>query len=275
MSGALFHIYINVKTSNFQQMKKDTVHLANKTRWEAAADNWAAAADSRGKWKKCHEEPSIVFIDKTLEYLKGIEGKNIAVLGSGDNEVVFALAGMGANVTSIDISQGQLDHAAKRAMQLDLEVKFVQHDVTDLQSIRNEQFDLVYTGGHVAVWVADLEKYYHEASRILKPGGLFIVEEYHPFRRVWKASASKLEVGYDYFDKGPFKFYYNDNVLYPKKGELPSFEFHWTISDFCTAVLKSGCNILDLYEYGNTYESWEVAPMKGLPEILTIISRKK
>jgi len=256
-------------------MKTNTIHTANQKRWEAAADNWASAADSRGKWNQCHKDPSIVFVDKTLEYLSNIKGEKIAVLGSGDNEAVFALSGMGAEVTSIDISQKQLDHGAKRALELGLEVKFVRHDVTDLNSLASDQFDKVYTGGHVAVWVADLGKYYREAIRILKPGGLFMVEEYHPFRRVWGASDSKLEVNYNYFNRGPFEFHYNDDVLYPEKGELPSYEFHWTISDFCSAILKSGCNIVDLYEYGDTYESWEVAPVKGLPEILSIVARKK
>lgn len=256
-------------------MEAKEIHSINQERWDAAADNWAASADTRGIWNTCHEDPSIVFIDKTLKHLSDVKGQKIAVLGSGDNEVVFALAGMGAAVTSVDISQNQLDHAAKRAMELGLEIKFVRHDVTDLSSLADNQFDKVYTGGHVAVWVADLMKYYQEASRILKPGGLFIVEEYHPFRRVWAASEEKLEVGYKYGDRGPFKFSYNDNVLYPEQGTYTAYEFHWTVADFCTAILKSGCNIIDLYEYGDKYESWEVAPFEGLPEILTIVGKKK
>lgn len=255
-------------------METNQIHHTNKTRWEAAADNWAKAAESRGKWKACLEDPSIVFHQKTLSYLKNISGQRVAVLGSGDNEAVFALAGMGAVVTSIDISQGQLDHAAKRAEVLNLDIQFIQHDVTDLHSIMDEGFDMVYTGGHVGVWVADLNKYYSEAARILKPGGLFIVEEYHPFRRVWKESDKELKVEYPYFERGPFKFFYNDNVLYPEKGELPSYEFHWTVSDFMNCIIKNGCAIQEVYEYGLTSESWEVAPMHGLPEILSIVSKK-
>jgi len=256
-------------------MEANKVHQANQERWDAASDNWAASADTRGKWNTCHEDPSIVFVDKTLEFLSDVKGQKIAVLGSGDNEAVFALAGLGAEVTSVDISQKQLDHGARRAMELGLEVKFVRHDVTDLSSLSDGYFDKVYTGGHVAVWVSDLEKYYREASRILRSGGLFIVEEYHPFRRVWGASDSKLEVDYPYFNRGPFKFFYNDNVLYPEKGSYLAYEFHWTISDFCNAIIKSGCTILDMYEYGEEYESWEIAPLKGLPEMLTIIGQKK
>jgi cation diffusion facilitator CzcD-associated flavoprotein CzcO len=46
-----------------------------------------------------------------LKWLADVAGKSVAVLGSGDNQVVFALAGMGAKVTSIDISKQQLDVA--------------------------------------------------------------------------------------------------------------------------------------------------------------------
>jgi len=119
-----------------------------------------------------------------LEYLDGLSGTRVCVLGSGDNQVVFALAGLGAAVTSVDISQNQLDIAMKRSDELGLMVSFVRADVTDLSSLATASFDVVYTGGHVAVWVADLAKYYSEAARILRPNGLYVVNEYHPFRRI-------------------------------------------------------------------------------------------
>jgi ubiquinone/menaquinone biosynthesis C-methylase UbiE len=54
------------------------------------------------------------------------------VLGSGDNQVVFALSGIGARVTSIDISEQQLDFARSRTAALALSVEFVRADVVDL-----------------------------------------------------------------------------------------------------------------------------------------------
>ena len=255
-------------------MDKQSIHKANQKRWEASADNWAAAADSRGIWKKCHLDPSLEFCEKTLGYFKSIANNKVAVLGSGDNQAVIALAGMSAQVTSIDISQNQLDHAKARAQQLGLEISFIQQDVTNLNKIQDQQFDFVYTGGHVAVWVADLQKYYSEAVRILKPGGLLVIEEYHPFRRIWKSSKTDLKVGYNYFDRGPFHFKYSDNVLHPDKGDFDSYEFHWTISDFCNAIIQAGCTILEVYEYGDSYVDWEEAPVNGLPNILSIYGKK-
>lgn len=255
-------------------MDTQSIHGSNQKRWDAAADNWAKAADSRAIWNNCHKNPELVFCKRTLDHLNGVEGLKIAVLGSGDNEAVFALAGMGAIVTSTDISQNQLEHARKRSIQLGLDIDFIRQDVVKLDKLSDDTFDIVYTGGHVAVWVADLQSYYNEAVRILKPGGKYIVEEYHPFRRVWKESKTELKVGYKYFNRGPFMFEYNNNVLYPEKGQYQAHEFHWTISDFCNAILKAGARIEDMYEYGDTSESWEVADMHGLPEIFSVVGIK-
>jgi SAM-dependent methyltransferase len=184
----------------------DHFHDANRRRWDAASASWAHRADTRGIWKKCHLDPSLALYAAELRWLSDVAGKDVAVLGSGDNQVVFALAGMGAKVTSIDISERQLDVARSRAAALGLDIKFVQADVVDLSSLGNATFDLVYTGGYVAPWVSDLTRYYGEAARILKPDRLLIVSEYHPFRRVWSRSASDLKVGINYFDRGPHRF---------------------------------------------------------------------
>ena len=44
----------------------------------------------------------------------------------------------------------------------------MQADVTDLPVLADDSFGLVYTGGHVAVWVANIQQYYAEAGRIVK-----------------------------------------------------------------------------------------------------------
>src|SRR5713101_2214348 len=93
-------------------------------------------------------------------------------------------------------------------------VDFVRADVVDLSSLGDATYDIVYTGGHVAVWVSDLRRYYREAARVLKPNGRLIVSEYHPFRRVWKDSPNRLELGFNYFDRGPHCFEVASDVLY-------------------------------------------------------------
>jgi ubiquinone/menaquinone biosynthesis C-methylase UbiE len=210
-----------------------------------------------------------------LAYLRGIAGKRVCVLGSGDNQVAFALAGLGAVVTSVDISQRQLDVAARRAKELSLAMSFIRADVTDLSAIDSATFDVVYTGGHVAVWVSDLNTYYAEASRILRPNGLFMVAEYHPFRRLWRESRDQLAVEYPYFARGPFEYDVAPSVLNRAPGTFKSYEFHWTICDYINAVLKTGCHLVEVHEFGENVADWEGAPLQGLPEFLLLVARKE
>ena len=250
------------------------LHEANRKRWDAGAADWAKKADSRGLWRRCPEEPELVLSPNELKYLREISGKRAAVLGSGDNQVTFALAGLGAQVTSVDISDEQLAVGERRARELGLNVEFVRADVTDLSELASGHFDVVYTGGHVAVWVSDLDKYYAESARILKTGGLLLIAEYHPFRRIWKESKDRLVVEMPYFERGPFEYFMDDDILEPKPGDLKSYEFHWTMSDFVNAVVKGGCNIVEMDEFGTYVGDWEGAPMDGLPEFFLIVARK-
>jgi SAM-dependent methyltransferase len=227
-----------------------------------------------GIWRRCHLEPELVLRPEELAHLGDLHGRKACVLGSGDNQVVFALAGMGADVTSVDISQSQLDIAARRAGELGLEITFVRSDVTDLSVLSDATFDVIYTGGHVAVWVSDLWRFYAEAVRILRPGGLFIVNEYHPFRRIWAYHEDRLEVEFSYFDRGPHSYDRSDEVPGAEPGSLPSYEFHWTVSDFLSAVRSAGCNLIALQELGDGRQGWETPDLAGLPEDLLIVGRK-
>jgi len=250
------------------------LHEANRRRWDAGSAPWAQGADLRGIWRNCPSQPELVLSPKELEYLANIRNKRAAVLGSGDNQVAFALAGLGAIVTSVDISQNQLDVAERRARELGLSVSFLRADVTDLSAIDSSSFDLVYTGGHVAVWVSDIDGYYAEAARILRANGLFIIAEYHPFRRIWKESQEALMIESSYFERGPFEYDVTEEILWPKPGNLKCYEFHWTISDYINAVLKCGCCVVEVDEFGQEVADWEGVPMHGLPEFFLIIARK-
>ncbi|HYF49798.1 MAG TPA: class I SAM-dependent methyltransferase [Planctomycetota bacterium] len=246
-------------------------HEANRVRWQACAATWARKHGEY--WKRAYSDPSLVLLPEELELLGDVRGKNICVLGSGDNNVVFAFAGMGANATSVDISSNQLDTAKQRAELLGAKVRFVCNDVTELKDLAGNSFDIVYTGGHVAVWVSNLFKYYAEATRILKPSGLFLVDEYHPFRRLWK-EAEKLEMHVGYFERGPHEYDAVENVLDRTPGSLKQYEFHWTVSEFIRAVMENGNELLTVLEIGDEPEGWEASPLKGLPQRLIIAARK-
>ena len=243
------------------------MHAANRASWNDSAAWWQAREDKRGLWQRCSQDPTLVLSPTEMSFLKNIQGQEVAVLGSGDNEVVFALAGLGAHVTSVDIAEKRLEIAAERAAILGLDVSFLRADITELADLADNTFDLVYTGGHMSVWISNIAKYYAESVRILRPGGTFMVNEYHPIRRMWLDSTGPLP-RHSYFNRGPYQYQSDDG--------LPTFEYHWTVADHIQAVLDAGCALLQVEEYGEEVpdEDWMQVELKKFPAYLLIVGRK-
>lgn len=245
-------------------------HQANQSFWDASANWWKDREDHRGLWRKAHQDPFSILNPLEIPFVNNIEGKEVCVLGSGDNEVAFALVGLGGRVTSVDLSQRRLDIAADRASQLGLQLSFLQADVTDLSALASSSFDLTYTGGHVSVWVSDIEKYYSEAVRILKFGGVFLVSEYHPIRRMWAGSNGEENLPcHSYLNRGPYQ--------YMSEEGLPTFEYHWTVSDHVQAVIDAGCELVKVEEHDLQVEdedSLEVN-LNNFPSTLLVVGCKK
>jgi ubiquinone/menaquinone biosynthesis C-methylase UbiE len=242
-------------------------HEANKEFWDASTQWWKDKEDQRGLWMKAHEDPALVLSPAEMPFLKDVDKRDVCVLGSGDNEVAFALTGLGGHVTSVDISERRLAVAADRARTLGLQLKFLQSDVTDLSALVDNSFDLVYTGGHMSVWISDIQKYYAEAVRILKANGLFVVNDYHPIRRMW-LDADGPEPHHRYFNRGPYS--------YTSEEGLPTFEYHWTVADHIQAVVDAGCRIVKVEEHGEKIEDeyWMAVDLSKLPASLLIVGRK-
>ena len=220
-----------------------------------------------------HREPGRVLLPLELELLGDLRGRRACVLESGDNLAAFALAGLGARVTSVDISQAQLDVAAERASANGLDIEFVRADVCELD-LPDAQFDVVYTGGHIAVWVADLACFYTEATRVLRDGGLLLVNEYHPCRRPWTDDPERLALEHGYLERSPHTYRRAAHLFDDCPGELVGHEFAWTIADFLHAITRSRHRLVCFKELGDASERWEGAPLRGLPQHLLIAARK-
>lgn len=280
-------------------------HEANRIRWEHAASRYE---DWRGDdWRRCPDEPTLGLEGNTLQlidrFVGSLSGKRACVLASGDNYAAFALAGLGAQVTSVDFSQEQLNIAAGRAKELGLEIEFIQADVTELTSIKANRFDFVCSIRGVMVWIATPGKYYAEVYRILKPDGVFISYDIHPFQRPWNDYPEPFRMIKPYFETGPIESKYHpdtveshtryDEVLPEKQSDLlPAFNFHWTISDLLNAMIESGLELKYIEEELDTDPvfwhdpadwkisdtnptDWQQNPRVGLPAWLTLVAQKR
>jgi SAM-dependent methyltransferase len=280
------------------------MHEANRQRWDLAAPRYKVRREA--EWRRCHLDPSLGFERGSLallhRYMGDLSGKSACVLGSGDNYAAFALAGLGADVTSVDISQEQLSVAAERATQLGLDIHFVQGDITALPSLADDSFDLACSTNGVMIWITDPKAYYSEACRLLKRGGIFMSYDIHPFQRPWNDAPEPLKMVKPYFDSGPKEWLYDPDSgetrlaseveREERQGKVSAFKCNWTISELLTALLDAGFELLHILEEPDTDPTfwtmdavdnelecdlidWRKNPRVGLPVWLTLVAKKK
>ena len=110
----------------------------------------------------------------------GVQGKRLLDMGCGDGAEMLEWARAGAIVTGVDNSPVQLASARRNAEKLGVECRLVQADLLRLpDDLLQGEFDIVFTAW-VAAWIGDLDGWFANAWRALKPGGRFLLNGGHP-----------------------------------------------------------------------------------------------
>lgn len=112
----------------------------------------------------------------------------------------LAWAKEGARVVGVDLSPRSVEVARRLAKDLGLDAEFLEADVYEApEALSGRTFDIVYTGYGALVWLPDLERWAEVVGRLLKPGGVLYLSEFHPFHEMM--AEDRLEVAHDYFQE--------------------------------------------------------------------------
>lgn len=212
----------------------DRLTQLNGDSWNEGAARYSALVHSEKMMKRLLGDPKGAFAEATWrmieDYAPPLAGLTVLVPSSGDNHAVFAFAMLGAYVTSCDIVQNQLDNARRVASAYDwgARIRYLCCDTRTLAGVEDGAYDLVYTSNGVHVWIDDLDAMYASIRRALKPGGLCVMYDIHPFQRPFDDSA-RIVKPYDL--TGPFD---DGNEV----------TFTWRVMDLQNAMLGAGLRLL-------------------------------
>jgi SAM-dependent methyltransferase len=109
--------------------------------------------------------------ESEVQGLGDVAGRDVLELGCGAAQWSIALAEQGARAVGIDLSERQLIHAGRDVRGARVEVALV-HGNAEALPFRTSSFDIVFCD-HGAVCFASPSRIVPEASRVLRPGGLF------------------------------------------------------------------------------------------------------
>ena len=252
-----------------------------KAYWNETSDSeWYRSLRTAEKIRLLKEKPESAFHPAVYElirkYLPDLNGRRILLPSSGDNHAAFALAMMGARVTSADISERQLENASVIAGQLGLDIEFICDDTMKLSHIPDQAYDMVYTSNGTLSWISDIDSMYRNICRVLKPGGYSVMYDMHPFNRPFSGDAWKVpQIVKSYHDVLP--------------------NLHWRLQDLVNSQIRAGLNICEMAElpamdasFWFTYaelqqksleelegiNDWKKNPMAALPAWVTLVSKK-
>lgn len=252
-----------------------------KEHWNQTADSdWYQSLRTEERLEALRADPAIAFHPAVLglirKYCPDLNGLEVLLPSSGDNHAAFALAMLGAKVTSADISERQLEVAGSNAERLGLSIRFVCDDTMHLASLEENAFDLVYTSNGTHSWIHDLDSMYAGIHRVLKPGGHSIMYDVHPFQRPFTGEAWKAPAVCKAYDE-----------------VLPSC--HWRVQDLVNAHTVAGLSLREMAELPAVDASfwfpynelirqdpeelkhlgdWRRNPLAALPAWIAIAARK-
>ena len=209
--------------------------MDTKTYWNNISDKWYENSEEIVECIK--ENPEKGFPPDVYEMIKKefVDLKNVNVLipSSGDNIAAFSFHLLGANVTSSDLSDQQIENSIKIADKNKWNIEFLCCDSMLLKGIKDNEYDLVYTSNGAHIWIRDLSIMYKNFYRVLKKNGYYIFFETHPFIRPFDSSGTEIKIIKPYELTGPFHH------------ENGGTEYEWRLEDFIKGLLSADFTIKD------------------------------
>lgn len=183
-----------------------------------------------------------------LELLGNIEGKKILHLQCHFGMDTISLARRGARVTGVDFSDEAIDKARQLNKTLGTSVKFIQSDIYKLPEVLDEQFDVVFTSYGVVGWLPDMKRWARIVHHFIKPGGAFVMAEFHPV--IWMFSYDFKRVEFKYIDADPIVEEL-DGTYADREAPIKSKSVCWNhgLSTVLDALVKTGLVLIDFQEY--------------------------
>ena len=245
-------------------MVRKELHEDNRLAWNAAT---LAHNSHKADQAKFLREGGTTLFPTELELLGDIQGQSLVHLQCNAGQDTLSLARRGATVTGVDISDEAIAFARQLAADTGIPATFARADVYDWLAEAahgRARYDIVFSSYGVIIWLSDLRAWARGIAAILKPGGRFVLVEFHPFAMTFERDWTHSD---PYFSDGAARTFAHgigDYVALGGAALAPSgylagvgdfvnphrgHEFNWGLGEVATALLDAGLVITALREY--------------------------
>jgi SAM-dependent methyltransferase len=230
-------------------MPTNDYHQDNRKSWNAATEQHHTHKPDlieryKNGWNNLH--------DDDMQLLGDLTGQRVVHLQCNDGQDTVSIAKFrGGDVTGIDISDYAIESARKLSAEANIPATFVCSDIFEWFDQNEMPFDTVYTSYGAFVWIADLYEWARGIAKVLKPGGRFVMIDFHPAIGMFEFDWSLV---YDYMGgkrilTGGVGDYVGDDYESKFKNPHVAHEFPWGIADIITPLLEAGLILTQFKEY--------------------------
>lgn len=182
-----------------------------------------------------------------MDLLGDLDGQKVLHLQCHFGQDTISLQKLGAEATGVDFSEPAIEKARDLSEQCQLFPEFVCSDIYALDKNLKGQFDLIFTSYGTIGWLPDLNKWAGIIDHFLKPGGTFLIVEFHPM--IWVFDDHFKKIVYSYFNRAAIvekeEYSYTDGAAI----ELNSVTWNHPFSEVFGALLSKNMVIDDFQEY--------------------------
>lgn len=180
-----------------------------------------------------------------FSWIEGTKGKKILLLAGSGGQQTPIMSAYGADVTTVDQSDGQLGQDTIALERYGLKAELIQADIRQT-GLLSQSFDYVINPVSLN-FIENLTPAYEEVYRVLKPNGLFLFGIANPILYTFdeKCQERKLKI--------KFTLPYSDTTSLSKKElkkriqKKDTIEFSHTLDTIIGGLLHSGFIIEDFY----------------------------
>lgn len=266
-------------------MEQKTISHVNQIGWnQSAYQAWTNRHGTPNEYAKKLLENPMNSVEHYLKFIGEIKGKKIAnFLGSKGNKAVsFAL--LGAEVTVVDISEDNKRYAMELANEAKVNIKYI---VADILEVPEDEvladFEVVLLELGVLHYFVDLLPLFKVVYDSLKPGGQFILRDYHPFvSKLLNVEEGEMIANGDYFNREVIEedVAYNILLLEEERANLQKVTIRrWTLGEIITAISNAGFHISFLEEEAGVSWAFPSGSPEGIedkvPGLYTLIAMKE
>jgi 2-polyprenyl-3-methyl-5-hydroxy-6-metoxy-1,4-benzoquinol methylase len=232
------------------------------------ADRWEMLVKANALFTRPHLELDAASARERLDpdgMFGELAGKDVLLLAGGGGQQSAAFALLGARVTVVDLSEGQLERDRHAAEHYGVNIQTHQGDMRDLSAFPGAAFDLVFQP-YSLNFVPDARVVFAGVARVLRPGGMYFFMCANPFaagltERDWAGDGYRVSRPYV---QGASMVYEDADWVYdPHQAEKPipgPQEFRQTLSTLINGLIQNHFRLVKLEEVGALGADADAAP---------------